>query len=200
MAFNIDRNPTLFVKYIALLGGRDLGNVGFDQTIRYVDKERYITIPGGAQDRFRIIGKAVECSRIAQIRGRCRKCWEAIDVTSGQIVFIKDAWRFTSWLAEEAYLKAARGLDGVNQLVASYDFSLEGRTTTFFRGQLNLHVSHPEFLRSKDNWTISRVVLVKEGKPVFYFNNRIHLLKIFKDAVIGQWIISFEKKWLLTSR
>ena len=185
-AIDIDLEPELFVMYIALLGGKDLKRTGFDTSVRFVGDKRYITMPGGDEDRFEILDKAAYRGAEVDIYGRGTRCWDAVDRSTGKAVFIKDAWRWSKWIWEGSCLKAAMGVEGVNQAVASHDFSAEeGGSTAAFRGKFSPQKSDPHFPFATYDFAFSRLVLVKEGKVIWDFETRVQMLKVYRGSIVG---------------
>lgn len=112
-------------------------------------------------------------SKFVQGRGTC--CWrvrkETGDTTSRFIV--KDAWRHQLRESEVNFLKAAKGLRGVSQMVDSTD------------GQTIMDIPGVSKIPKEDNRVFSRTILEDHGEPLMNFRNKLQLLQAFYDSIAG---------------
>ncbi|KAJ3549030.1 hypothetical protein NMY22_g1028 [Coprinellus aureogranulatus] len=109
------------------------------------------------------------------IRGRGTIAWHATHPATGQAVVIKDAWRNSTRPGEAEFLRAAKGISGVVQLVGYEDRCAE---TISYR--------HTDFKASHFHNRIKlRVVLKRYGPCVSQFPSRLALFIALRDAFIG---------------
>jgi len=176
---DIHANATDFVRFILGVTSPDDGVIGFDKQIYWEGKQRVLkTINDkGVVEKYNLEDKKLFYRRAIRGRGTC--CWITQD-GGGKLLIVKDAWRSRERLPEWEFLKAAKGLKGVGQMVAYFP----GAHVSDHRG---LDVSTiPDDMQScfRDR-TFCRMVLEGYGKSIVEFDTADEVLFAFRDAIAG---------------
>jgi hypothetical protein len=116
--------------------------------------------------------------RKSSIYGAGTVVWVVEDPESGEEVLIKDYWRGDGeeWVSECRNLKAARGLDGVVQMILCEEDRCQ---TKDFAGYWVYDSQCVNFIHS-------RMVMEKYGDHLFNFSSEKHLLCAVRDAIAGE--------------
>jgi hypothetical protein len=150
----------------------DPKTLGYDTSIYWEGGKRLLRTVDAAGDTIAYeICKAKPQFLRRAIRGRGTCCWRVQDA-DGKILLVKEGWRSRSRISEVEFLRAARGLRGVGQMIAYQ----EGGCISDLRGY-----SDSKF---RDR-TWSRITLEAYGKPIHKFKSRKGLL-ILRDAITGE--------------
>jgi Fungal protein kinase len=175
---DIHEDAPLFVATILEISSMDAQTLGYDTSIYWEGEKRLLrTVDAyGEAITYEICnGKPQFLRHSIRSRGTC--CWKVRDA-NGNYFLIKESWRSRNRIAEIEFLKAAKGLRGVGQMIA-YE---EGENISDLR-----RVSDAGF---RDRaW--SRVTLELYGRPISEFNSRQELLVAFRDAVAGEMILLY---------
>jgi hypothetical protein len=161
---------------ILQLSSMDAQTLGYDTSIYWEGDKRLLRTLNAAGEAVEYTickGKPKFLRRAIRGRGTC--CWKVRDA-DGNFLLIKEGWRSKNRIAEVEFLKAAKGLRGVGQMIAyevGYDVS-------------DLRGSSDSSLRDR---TWSRITLEAYGKPIHEFNSREELLVAFRDAVAGEFCV-----------
>ncbi|KAF6747081.1 hypothetical protein DFP72DRAFT_1075724 [Ephemerocybe angulata] len=168
-------NPALFVRLVLRLTSPDEELLGFDTSVKWtVDEESgNTTVDSDGQEITYNLNMDEEIFVRASIRGRGTVCWPATHPVSGRSVLIKDSWRTATRESESKYLEAAKGIEGVAQMISYHDFCAD---TENYRPS---DCEHDGF----HNCTKLRVVLEYYGKNVWNFKSRFELVATFRDAL-----------------
>jgi hypothetical protein len=180
--FDIHKQAADFVRFILGVSSPDDSVIGFDESIYWQGKQRVLEIveQEGNVKKYSLKDKKLFYRRAIRGRGTC--CWMTED-DGGRLLIVKDAWRSRDCLAEWEFLKSAKGLAGVGQMVAYF----EGAHISHHRGLDRDSI--PEDMKSffRDR-TFSRMILEGYGKPIYDFNSADEVLFAFRDAIAGAYI------------
>ncbi|KAF6741597.1 hypothetical protein DFP72DRAFT_256111 [Ephemerocybe angulata] len=178
---NIHEDPVTFIRLILGLSSTNESILGFDTAFEWtLDPESGRKVAGtiatldeaGGLIRYKLNMDAPPLVR-AGIRGRGTTCWTAFHPETGDRVLIKDAWRNESKGSEIEYLKVAKGVEGVVQMISFEDYRAE---TKDYRPST---CDHP----GSYNRIKSRVVMEHYGPSIWNFESRIQLIGAIKDAI-----------------
>jgi hypothetical protein len=156
----------------------DAQALGYDTSIYWEGDKRLLRTLDAAGEvvKYTICkGKPKFLRRAIRGRGTC--CWKVRDA-DGNLLLVKEGWRSKNRIAEVEFLKAAKGLRGVGQMIAFE----EGENVSDLRG------SSDSNLRDR---TWSRITLEAYGKPIHEFISREQLLVAFRDAVAGESYVQY---------
>ncbi|KAF5339120.1 hypothetical protein D9611_011176 [Ephemerocybe angulata] len=178
---NIHEDPVTFIRLILGLSSTNESILGFDTAFEWtIDPESGRKIAGkiatpdeaGRLIKYNLSMDGPPFLR-AGICGRGTTCWTAFHPETGDRVLIKDAWRNESKGSEIEYLKVAKGVEGVVQMISFEDYRAE---TKNYRPA---SCDHP----GSYNRVKSRVVMEHYGPPIWKFETRIQLIGAIKDAI-----------------
>ncbi|KIM49614.1 hypothetical protein M413DRAFT_35636, partial [Hebeloma cylindrosporum] len=176
---DIHANATDFVRFMLGVASPDDAVIGFDTQIYWEGKQRVLeTINDqGIVEKYNLEDKKLFYRRAIRGRGTC--CWITKD-GRGKVLIVKDAWRSRERLPEWKFLKAAKGLTGVGQMVAYFP----GAHVSDHRG-LDI-TTIPDDMKSYF-WdrTFCRMVLEGYGKSIVEFDTADEVLFAFRDAIAG---------------
>lgn len=188
--FDLNYNPSLFIRLIGGLILADMDGIGLDSSIRL------------GQNGFRYVSVAwVEYQIIKQlflnnsIRGRGTLCWHV--QSGGQDYVIKDAWTEASKVQPEVdLLEAARGTDNVVQLVAQETVKIgemEDSTQTIRSviGDLNDYPNQ-DWYQNVEIRLHRRIVITPFAEPLTNFRSKRELLQVFIGVIEGDYICFLE--------
>ncbi|KAF6753366.1 hypothetical protein DFP72DRAFT_814028, partial [Ephemerocybe angulata] len=179
---NLHTEARTFVRLVLGLTSSDETVLGFDPSIKITKRVKgkiYGTIETVDEQGVRHANKLIEDEAPFirnSIRGRGTTCWYAYDPVSRQRVVIKDSWRTEGRQPEGEYLKVAKGVDGVAEMLHYEDRLAE---TKHYR-PVDVSKFHSFFNHIK-----SRVVMKHYGKPIFHFTSRAQALYALRDAIVG---------------
>ncbi|KAF5337288.1 hypothetical protein D9611_002965 [Ephemerocybe angulata] len=182
--FNFHDRPRAFVRLILGLSSRNEAVLGFDTSVQWKvnpstgrKSSGLIKIDSG--DNGLPIFYVLRMNQPPFVRrdfiGRGTTCWRAIHPVTGARVLIKDAWRPESRLPESVFLDAARGIDGVAEVLSHHDRMAE---TKNYR---------PEGFKSEgfENRIKSRVILKQYGQTIDHFTSRFQAIAALRDVVVA---------------
>ncbi|KAF5336995.1 hypothetical protein D9611_002968 [Ephemerocybe angulata] len=179
---DIHQSPHTFMRLVLGLSSMDEGVLGFDTTVKLkVDpsngrKTGTITTVGddGIPVPYILRMDQPPYTR-SELVGRGTTCWLATHPVTGERVVIKDAWRPESRLPEGDFLNAAKGIDGVVQVLSHQDCLAE---TKGYR---------PDVFewKNSENRIKSRVVMKQYGLPIDCFTSRFQAIAALRDAIAG---------------
>jgi hypothetical protein len=151
----------------------DPKTLGYDTSIYWEGGKRLLRTVDAAGDTVAYeICKAKPQFLRRAIRGRGTCCWRVQDA-DGKILLVKEGWRSRSRISEVEFLRAARGLRGVGQMIAYQ----EGGCISDLRGY-----SDSKFRDRTWSW----ITLEAYGKPIHKFKSRKGLLIALRDAITGE--------------
>lgn len=194
--FDIHRDPQILIRLICGLSSTDESVLGFDTSISWqVDDTTgartsgtVVTVDGGGSPTSYDIDISVSPYARPSISGRGTTCWVATHRETKQRVLVKDAWRDASKNCEGDYLAAARGVDGVVQLISFQD---ELSSTSRLRPPGWEEKSFRDRIKS-------RTVMELCGKPINHFTSRAQAIGALRDAIIGMLAFLLRSGPLLT--
>ncbi|KAF6760783.1 hypothetical protein DFP72DRAFT_792537, partial [Ephemerocybe angulata] len=177
---NIHKDPATFIRLVLGLSSLNEADLGLDVSVKWtVDPETgkktrgTITTldPNGKPITYNLAREAPFIR--VEIRGRGTTCWHAIDPETGKSLLIKDAWRTSARKPETEYLEAARGINGIVQMISAQDnfaqtitYRPDGFSSPIFHNRIKL-----------------RVVLEHYGRTLWHFESRLQLIAALKDAI-----------------
>ncbi|KAF5340958.1 hypothetical protein D9611_006035 [Ephemerocybe angulata] len=177
---DIHENPATFIRLVLGLSSLNEADVGLDTRVQWsinpvTGKKNggSITVENeGKEVTYTMSMKDAPFVR-ASIRGRGTVCWPATD-SNGKRVLIKDAWRTSDRKSESVYLNAAKGMDGIAQMLLFQDnyaetknYRPEGFIAPTFFNRIKL-----------------RVVLEHYGHMLCNFKTRFELMSSLRDAIV----------------
>lgn len=180
---DIHRDPRTFVRLVSGLTSPSEEVLGFDTTIRWktdvLSGERTAGVvdvvdPEGRHTPYEIDLSAPPYIR-PNITGRGTTCWYATHPTTGQRVFVKDAWRDSSKQSEAEFLASTVGVPGVVQMLSFQDnlaHTRDYRPVSFGDGQFV-------------GRTKSRIVMELCGTSIDHFTSRLQAIGALRDAIVG---------------
>ncbi|KAF6743498.1 hypothetical protein DFP72DRAFT_827668 [Ephemerocybe angulata] len=180
---NIHDRPHTFIRLILGLSSANESILGFDVSIQWtihpVSGNKGVgTIE--ALDEENVMTSytlgANEPPFIQAILGRGTTCWCATHPVNGERVVIKDSWRPDSRRSEGEFLDAARGIDGVVQVISYQDRCAE---TKDYRPSFTGETSF-------ENRVKSRAVLKRYGECIDHFTSRFQAIAAFRDVIVGK--------------
>ncbi|KAJ2919967.1 hypothetical protein MD484_g495, partial [Candolleomyces efflorescens] len=176
------KDPKAFVRLVLGITSLDEETLGFDTSV-YWDKDkqgkpvRYIKVVVGEgekkqTDLYQLIPGQEPFTR-KSIRGRGTTGWYA---QKGDRKFlIKDSWRSASRTPEHEFLEAAKGIDGIGQMVSYW----EGPHTREYRG------SAVDSYKAFRDRIFCRIVMDLYGGSLDTFETVEQVLAAIRDAVAG---------------
>ncbi|KAJ2932336.1 hypothetical protein H1R20_g4757, partial [Candolleomyces eurysporus] len=179
-----NEEPHNFIRLILGLSSLDEEILGLDTSIRWrLDREgRKATGTVTVVDERKISRKfkmvfVEPMFRKSSIYGTGTVVWVVEDSESGEEVLVKDSWRGDGeeWVSECENLKAARGLDGVVQMISCEEDRVQTKDFGVFRED------DPECM----NFIQSRMVMERYEHHLFAFSSERQLLCALRDAIAG---------------
>ncbi|KAF6747057.1 hypothetical protein DFP72DRAFT_921126 [Ephemerocybe angulata] len=180
-----------FIRLVLGLSSTDEKTVGLDPSVKWKidgeDRKVSGTITVRDED-----GKEREYDLVRvdpvflrpSIRGRGTTCWHATEKGKpDKEVFIKMSWRSKDRTPEYVYLKEAKGVVGIGQMI-TYDPT--GEETKSFRGSPSS--------KSFFNRVAMCVVLECYGDSVFEFNTQTQAIAAIRDTLSGYKSLSEDKE------
>ena len=181
---NIHKSANIFVKLILGAASNVPEFVGFDSSVFWQNRMRYIRTVD--ENKNPITYRLSETSVMPvvdhrYIRGRGTCGWMAINPSGAKSLFIKDSWHHPGLHSEADLLEDVKGCPGVGQMLARQDriismSELRNVDVTNMSSKLD------EFFRDKQ---FSRLVLEGYGSPISEFDSRRSLLCTLYDAING---------------
>jgi hypothetical protein len=185
--FDIHKDAPLFVQFVVGLSSPNEQHLGLDTSVQWTIDEVSGKVSGMIEVHEKDEATGSSTSTVydldmneppyvrPDIRGRGTVAWHAFDRITREPVLIKDAWHTDSQEVECEYLKDARGIPGIVEMIAFQDHIVE---TADYR---------PPGFRNKEfrNRAKLRVVMKKYGRSVWFFKSRLQLLLALRDALIG---------------
>ncbi|RXW16286.1 hypothetical protein EST38_g9566 [Candolleomyces aberdarensis] len=179
-----NEEPHNFIRLILGLSSLNEEILGLDTSIRWrLDRESRkatgtVTVvdEGKVSRKFKMV--FVEpMFRKSSIYGTGTVVWVVEDFESGEEVLVKDSWRGDGeeWVSECENLKAARGLDGVVQMISCEEDRVQTRDFGVFR----------EDDSDCMNFIQSRMVMERYEHHLFAFSSERQLLCALRDAIAG---------------
>ena len=178
---NIHENPSHFARIVLGISSSDAEKVGFDPQVKWEGKCRvlYTLDENSRRIRYELTSAKPVFWRRA-IRGRGTQC-HAVTGPDGEKRLVKEAWRSRDRTPEWEFLKEAKGLAGVGQMVAYEETAF---TTAKHRGiNVSSFVDAPN--PTFHDRIFSRTTLQAYGDPIDNFETRLQLLYAFRDAIAG---------------
>ncbi|KAF8648132.1 hypothetical protein AX16_006382 [Volvariella volvacea WC 439] len=170
----LNDEPRNFVACILNLISADDGQVGFDATIRWKGRRRFIqTVDGSSQPIEYEVDTAIEPLRSPGVLGKGTTCWTVTH--EGEKLVIKDTWRLFDGRKEEEFLLTARGLQGVAQMIA------------FEVGPTAAESRLVDKMDEHEDRQLIRLTLPEYGPTIDHFTSCYNLLFAFRDAVAGHF-------------
>ena len=178
---DIHAKATDFVRFILDVTSPDDGVIGFDKQIYWEGRQRVLkTIDDkGIVEKYNLEDQKLFYRRVIRGRGTC--CWITQD-GGGKLLIVKDAWRSRERLPEWKFLKAAKGLKGVGQIVAYFP----GATVSDHRG-LDISTIPDDMKSYFRNRTFCRMVLEGYGQAIAEFDTADEVLFAVRDAMLVIW-------------
>ncbi|KAF5340959.1 hypothetical protein D9611_006034 [Ephemerocybe angulata] len=177
---NIHEHPTTFVQLVLGVASTDEDTLGLDTTVQWVTNPTtgrkssgtVKTVDDRGRDTVYELRVDVPPFVRPSIAGRGTTCWHAVHPITGKKVIIKDAWRTADQTPESEYLTAARGIDGIVQMLSYQDFCAQ--TKDFW----------PKY-RSKSPCNRVKLRIVEEfyGSNVSDFTTAAQFVAALKDAI-----------------
>ena len=187
--FDIHQEKDIFIRFVLGLSSLDETELGLDASVQWtidaasgrkvagtVKVEEYDEATKTARSVCYDLSMGVHPLVRPGIRGRGTTAWHATHPTTGEGLIIKDSWQTSSRSAECEYLKSAKGIPGVVQLVGYQNLCTE---TIKYRP-----LDFKE--RGFENRIKRRIVMKKYGTCISQFTSRLALVRAFRDAIIGQ--------------
>ncbi|KAF8641986.1 hypothetical protein AX16_009759, partial [Volvariella volvacea WC 439] len=169
---DIHESPELAVRWILGASSSDEVAMGFNTTIRWRGRRRYVQTLNLEQEPAEYeIDLTGEVHHSPCIVGPGFTCWPLVGDDGTWLM--REYWRELKDPCEEEFLVAARGLPGVAQIV-SYEV---GEKTSDLRG-----VKPPIKFRPRQ---FIRITVRQYGLAISQFRSPLELLQAFKDAVQG---------------
>lgn len=182
--FDYHNDPHTFVRLVLGVTSTDEDVLGFDQTIRWEIRDGKkisgtITVTDTSvvkEGRTTVYAmrNIAPVFRRSSVSGRGTTCW-LVDQPGGRPLLVKEAWRTGTRMPEHEYLKAARGVRGVVQMIL-YEYL--GRTTDWRPGT---YPGDP----SVNNRSKLRIVMEAHGPSLDHYKSRSQLLSAVRDAIRG---------------
>ncbi|KAF8643424.1 hypothetical protein AX16_009033 [Volvariella volvacea WC 439] len=171
-AIRIHDSPEHVVRWILGVSSSDEAAMGFDTTIRWRGRRRYVQTLNYQQEPAEYeIDLNEEIRHSSCIVGPGTTFWPLIGDEGAWLM--KEYWRELKAPREEEFLVVARGLQGVAQVV-SYEV---GETTSDIRGvEQSMDFRPRQFVR---------ITHKQYGSPISQFRSPLQLLRVFRDAVQG---------------
>ncbi|KAF8641517.1 hypothetical protein AX16_009932 [Volvariella volvacea WC 439] len=170
---NIHEHPELMIRWILGVASSNESIVGFDTTIRWKGRRRFIRTLNSEQQLVEYeIDPTIEIFHETCIAGHGTTCWPVL--YDEKPWFIKEYWRPLDESRKEKFLTAARGIAGVAQLIS---YELGEKTTDLRWIQKTVDVQPRQLIR---------MTLKRYDAPIDDFRSRLQLLVALRDAV--QWI------------
>ncbi|KAF5341030.1 hypothetical protein D9611_005914 [Ephemerocybe angulata] len=180
---NIHRHPRTFIRLVLGISSPNETVLGLDTSIQWQinsatgakNAGTIVTVDG----RGHVVPYQLNMTRPPFLRrhilGRGTTCWYATDPETGAEVVIKDAWRTESKILECDLMTAARGIDGVVQMLRFQDHCAE---TEAYRP--------PGFgFGAFERRTKSRTVMQLYGRSIECFTSRYQAISALRDALVG---------------
>ncbi|KAF5336953.1 hypothetical protein D9611_002966 [Ephemerocybe angulata] len=181
--FNIHDRPRTFMRLVLGLSSKKEDILGFDTSVQWKVKPKDGRKMSGVievkDDAGVPTSYILRMDRQPFVRrdfiGRGTTCWRATHPITGERVLVKDAWRPATRLSETNFLDAAKGIDGVVQVLSHQDSLAE---TKGYR---------PDLFGWEDfkNRIKSRVVMKQYGRPIDCFTSRFQAIAALRDVVAG---------------
>ncbi|KAF8648195.1 hypothetical protein AX16_006334 [Volvariella volvacea WC 439] len=171
-AINYHESPEIFVRWLLAAVSPDEVLLGFNLTTKWREGRRFIqTLDAQSQPvEFEVSLREMSWRSSSSIVGPGRIYWNT--ESSSDRYVIKEEWRLLSDPREEEFLVAARGLDGVTQLI-SYE---TGETISSLRwGFAGSRLQDRRFIRI--------IVAEHSGRSIKPFTSSVELLTALQDAV-----------------
>ncbi|KAF9476023.1 hypothetical protein BDN70DRAFT_882988 [Pholiota conissans] len=180
LPFNIHTQAVDFVRMILGVWSPNDSNVGIDTSIYWKHNadgrwNRYInSCDGNGKPHTYLLSRHLPVNQRQGIVGRGTTCWTSLD--DGEALLIKDAWRERWRPAESTFLREAKGLQGIVQIIEEK----QGPCTSILRA------APPDPSDKFMDRQFSRTILKDYGSATIdKFNSPVHLLHGFRDAIAG---------------
>ncbi|KAF6755168.1 hypothetical protein DFP72DRAFT_1067893 [Ephemerocybe angulata] len=186
-------NPNILIRFVVGLASRFEDQLGLDTSIQWGSHGGRKT-PGTITiaDPFTRLPKIYTMRSVRPFINRGDLCergtrmWNVRD-KDGRALVLKDAWSSGErGKPEYMYLAKAKGVDGVQQLVAYEDRT--GRPNGEIRSFRPVSAGRPF-----TNKSFQRIVTPLYGAPIKQIGDEKRLLKAFHDAIAAHWKLLAEK-------
>ncbi|KAJ2914094.1 hypothetical protein MD484_g6314, partial [Candolleomyces efflorescens] len=179
---DIHTEPYTLVRLVLGMSSPNEADIGLDTSIRWIIKDgRKIsgTVTSRGEDDLELVYPLVDVDPFFSqsiIRGRCTKCWRVTHPISGEELIVKDSWKCDDWTSEDVFLRMARGIPGVVQMVACEPDRSQTQDLRSFKTE-----APPSFQKRVE----TRVIVKLYGQPINKFTSAKELLYSLRDAIEG---------------
>ncbi|KAJ2914096.1 hypothetical protein MD484_g6317, partial [Candolleomyces efflorescens] len=179
---DVHEDPYTFVRLVLGMSSPNEADIGLDTSIRWtVENGRKIagTLTSRGEDDVELVYPLLDiepCFSRSVFRGRCTTCWRVSHPITGEELLVKDSWRSEDRTSEHVFLRMARGIPGVAQMISCEP----GRGET--KDLRSFGLETPD---SFHNRIETRVIVQFYHQPISKFSSAGELLCSLRDAMEG---------------